>query len=64
MAYNRDHFMILDAARGVTVIVVTPTADFLKLLIYWPCHTARGISGPQPEIEPVPPAVEAWSLNL
>ena len=49
-------------ARGVTVI--TPTADFLKLFIYWPCHTANGISVPQSETEPVPPAVEAWSLNL
>ena len=27
------------------------------------CHPACGILVPQPEIEPVPPAVEAWSLN-
>ena len=55
--------MILDATRGVTVIAITPTAGFLKLLIYWPRHTAHGISVPQPEIEPVLLALEAWSLN-
>ena len=49
-------------ARGLTVIM--PTADFLKFFIHWPCHTAHGISVPQPEIEPVPPAVEAWSQPL
>ena len=27
------------------------------------CHPACGILVPQPEIEPVPLAVEAWSLN-
>ena len=27
------------------------------------CHPACGILVPQPEIEPVTPAVEAWSLN-
>ena len=28
-----------------------------------PCHTACGILVPQPEIEPIPPEVEALNLN-
>ena len=28
-----------------------------------PCHVACGILVPQPGIEPMPPAVEAYSLN-
>ena len=32
-------------------------------LIFWPCHTAYGILVPQPEIEPVPPALEAGFLT-
>ena len=30
---------------------------------FWPRCMACGIQVPQPEIEPVPPSVEAWSLN-
>ena len=30
---------------------------------FWPCPTACGILVPRPGIEPVPPAVEARSLN-
>ena len=30
---------------------------------FWPYHMACGLLVPQPGIEPVPPAVEAWSLN-
>ena len=30
---------------------------------FWPCHAACGILVPQPGIEHVPPALEAWSLN-
>ena len=30
---------------------------------FWPHHTACGTLVPRPGIEPVPPAVEAWSLN-
>ena len=35
----------------------------LLLLLFWPHHEAGGILVPQLGIEPVPPAVEAWSLN-
>ena len=31
--------------------------------MFWLCHTARGILVSQPGIKPMPPAVEAWSLN-
>ena len=30
---------------------------------FWPCHMACGILVPQPGIAPVPPALEALSLN-
>ena len=30
---------------------------------FWSPHVASGILVPQPGIEPVPPAVEAWSPN-
>ena len=29
----------------------------------WPHHMARGILVPQPRVEPMPPALEAQSLN-
>ena len=31
--------------------------------LYLPCHAACGILIPWPGIEPIPPALEAWSLN-
>ena len=31
--------------------------------LFWLHHAARGILVPRPGIEPVPPAVEAWSRN-
>ena len=33
------------------------------LIIFWLNHAACGILVPQPEIESMPLAVEAWSLN-
>ena len=36
---------------------------FFFFLIFWPHQVACGILVPQPGIEPVPPAVEAQSLN-
>ena len=48
---------------------VTPEKGFLEfwnilcLFFFWPCHAACGILLPQPGVEPVPPAVEAQSLN-
>ena len=38
------------------------TGTFFKKT-FWLHHAACGILDPQPGIEPVPPAVEAWSLN-
>ena len=35
----------------------------LFFFFFWPCRTACGILVPQPGIKPMPPAVEAWSLN-
>ena len=35
--------------------------DFV--FVFWPYPLARGIVVPQSGIEPVPPAVEAWSPN-
>ena len=35
----------------------------MVLLFFWLCHTACKILAPQPGIEPVLPAVEAWSPN-
>ena len=34
-----------------------------RFFFFWPCHVTFGILVPQPGIEPVPPAVEAQSLN-
>ena len=36
---------------------------FCLFFIFWPGHEARGILVPRLGIKPVPPAVEAWSLN-
>ena len=36
---------------------------FLLFIYVWPCHTACRILVPRPGTEPVPPAVEAQSLN-
>ena len=36
---------------------------YLCFLIFWPCHMACGILLPRPGMEPIPPAVAAWSLN-
>ena len=36
---------------------------FLFYLFFWLCCMACGILVPRPRIEPVPPAVEAWSPN-
>ena len=33
-------------------------------IYFWLCHGACRILVPQPGIEPMAPAVEAWSLNL
>ena len=35
----------------------------LFLFLFWPCHTTCGVLVSQPGIEPMPPAVEAQSLN-
>ena len=35
----------------------------LLLALLWWCCAAHGILVPRPEIEPMPPALEAWSLN-
>ena len=35
----------------------------LFVLFFWPHHAACEILVPLPWIKPVPPAVEAWSLN-
>ena len=36
---------------------------FSFFFFLWPCHVEGGILAPRPGIEPVPPAVEAWSPN-
>ena len=36
---------------------------FIYLFVYWLCLVAYGILVPQPRIKPVPPALEARSLN-
>ena len=36
---------------------------FFLIFIFWLCHVACGILVTQPGIKPVPPALEAWSLN-
>ena len=38
--------------------------EHASLLLLWPRCLACGILVPRPGIEPAPPAVEAWSLNL
>ena len=38
-------------------------ANFYLFIIFWPCCVACRILVPQPGIKPVPPAVEAPSLN-
>ena len=40
-----------------------PPSLVVTVYIFWPCHTACGIPVPRPGIKPVPPAVEAQSLN-
>ena len=37
--------------------------NFFFFLIFWPYRAACGILVPQPGIEPMPPPVEAQSLN-
>ena len=36
---------------------------FVWFFFFWPCHVAFGILVPWPGVKPVPPAVEAQSLN-
>ena len=36
---------------------------FFLIFIFWLCHVACVILVTQPGIKPVPPALEAWSLN-
>ena len=36
---------------------------FYLCIYFWQHQTAHGISVPQPRIEPMHPALEAWSLN-
>ena len=38
-------------------------AFLTAVLLFWGCCVACGILVPQPGIQPVPPAVEAWSPN-
>ena len=35
----------------------------ILLFFFWPCHTACRILVSQPDIEPTPSALEAWSLS-
>ena len=37
--------------------------DIIILLFFWLCHIAYRILVSQPGIEPIPSALEAWSLN-
>ena len=37
------------------------TSNFF--FFFWPCHIACGTLLPSPGVKPVPPALEAWSLN-
>ena len=41
----------------------TGSVFLFVFLIVWPCRMACGILVPRPGIEPMPPALEAWSLN-
>ena len=45
------------APQQESVTLVSP-------FIFWPDGAAQGILVPRPRIEPMPPAVEAWSRNL
>ena len=38
-------------------------SDFRIVFVYWPCHVPCGILVPQPEIESMPFALKARSLN-
>ena len=40
-----------------------PFLKYYIFIYFWPCHTVCGTSVLQPGIEPVPPALEAQSLN-
>ena len=46
----------------LTLVTMSPDPGFLSL-ISWPLCSTCGISLPRPGIEPLPPAVEAQSLN-
>ena len=43
--------------------MMLPLFFFILFYFFRPCCVARGILVPQPEMEPVPPAVGARSLN-
>ena len=45
------------------VSVLWGISFYLKIKKIWPCHETFGILIPQPGIEPVSPALEAWSLS-
>ena len=61
------HRMFLRARPGMPYSSASQTEDqivvVVVVVVFWPCHEACRVLVPQPGIEPMPPAVEAWSLN-
>ena len=59
--------MFLRARPGMPYSSASQTEDqivvVVVVVVFWPCHEACRVLVPQPGIEPMPPAVEAWSLN-
>ena len=52
-------FFLLNAAKPIPNLFLF----FLSLFGGRPCYSTHGILVPQPGMEPMPPAVEVWSLN-
>ena len=60
--FSTPHILVLPAPESAQSQRSSQLA-FILLSFFWPCYGACRILVPQPGIEPMSPALEAWNLN-
>ena len=60
---SKSHYCGKEQAKFSRVVFLNLKQKEIDFFFFWSCHTAYGILVPHPGIEPMPPALEAQSLN-
>ena len=60
--FSTSHILVLPFSESAQR-QRSPQLAFILLSFFWPCYGTCRILVPQPGIEPMSPALEAWNLN-